>query len=1668
MAQPVRKRRLINRVARVVAKTLLFVILFILVIALLIETPPVQNVLRTQAVNWLEKKLKTKVTVGKVYISLPRKIELGDVYIEDQKKDTLLAGGSLKANINMFALAFGKDLNIRRLQLDNITLKANRLEADSLFNYQFFINAFTTTRTPDPADTTSFWIGIPELELNNVRLVYNDVKSGNDMEVWIDHLDSEIEKYDPAQFIVDVPRLNVDGLNARIYQLKVLSPDDSLTKDIREAKAASELFLDFDDANLKNVNIDYRNDVSSFYTNLAIGSLRVTPDNIDVTNKILELDSFSVSGTTTAIRFGKKETSKIVVEEIKQELESQVKAGWRVKINSLNFSDNRISYDNDNMPETSHGINYSHLGADSLHLLIDNFIFDTDSVGGKIINASFREKSGFELDELSGDLMFTSTNAYVRDLVLKTPGSDLKRFASLEYGSYKALNDSFANVMMEADISSSRVQVKDILAFAPALRNQKAFANPNDIWYINLQGRGTLNSLYIDNLQFEGLSDTKIDVSGTLATSQTAGYTGGNLTVRRLHTNQNDIALFTGRRLSTPQLNLPETYDATGTLSGSINHLTANLNIATNMGSAIVQGKFNNLMNPATANYTAAVRTNSLQLGRILRNNQVGAISANLVISGTGLQGPSMNTKFKGQVYAIRYNNYTYRNIDLSGVVQQNNYNIYADIRDPNIVLSGQFTGDMSSNPSIRFTGTIDSIKTLPLGFTKIPMIARGKVQAYIPVMTARTLEADILVTEALIVANNQRLPLDSIHLIAERDGEQQIIRLSSDVATGEIRGVYWYGELATIFSNSIEPYFSVTPVTPSAVHPYDFSFRFDVGNAPALAALVPGLKTFEPIHIEGTASNTRGLNGVANTAFISFNGNEISGLNMNFETTPAGLRVRADLQHLRNPTMNIYHTTLDATALNNRIDFNLNIDDKTGRDKYILAGLLTQPSRGVYTISLRGDSLVLNYDRWNVSPGNSLTISKDQILANNFTLSRNEQVMSLQTAGENLNVNFTNFQISTITGFMQADSLLANGAMTGIVSFKNILKQPVFTSDLAIRDLSLRGDTLGNASIKVDNIGQRYNTNATITGRGNDISLNGWFAPQGERDVALNLDLNVKQLQLSTLEGAVGGYLKNASGSVNGVVKIAGTLSNPTINGPINFNNASFAISVLGSQFKVDGEKLNITNNGFQFEDFVIRDTANNIMRLNGRINTVDFTEYYFDLDVDADHFKLLSTTKQKNSIYYGDLVVTTELHVDGSSSNPIVDGAMSVNKGTNLYVVIPQRDPGTVQREGVVEFVDMDNPSADTLFRNYDSLNVSKFLGMDITANIEIEKDAIFNIVIDEANGDFINLQGEALLSTGIDPSGKITLVGSYELEKGSYEITFNFLRRRFDIQKGSRIVWLNEPTKATMDVTAVYIANTAPIDLVQDQISASTPAIRNTYLQKLPFEVRLYMTGELMQPKVNFDIVLPLDKNYGVSNDIITQVDSRLAQIRTEPGEINKQVFSLLLLNRFVGQNPFESNSPMFSVSTYARQSVSKLLTEQLNKLAAGLFEGVDLNFDITSAEDYTTGERRSRTDLNIGLSKRLLNERLSVSIGSNFELEGPKHSNQKSSNVLGNLSVTYTLSRDGRYLLRFYRKNEYIGIVDGYIIETGLSFLISVDYDRFREILRSRKQRVENVK
>ncbi len=911
---------------------------------------------------------------------------------------------------------------------------------------------------------------------------------------------------------------------------------------------------------------------------------------------------------------------------------------------------------------------------------------------------------------------------------------------------------------------------------------------------------------------------------------------------------------------------------------------------------------------------------------------------------------------------------------------------------------------------------------------------------------------------------------MDTLQLLANRSDKGHYLQVSSDVINAKLHGKYKLTALGNIFQQAVQPYFAIAPGDSIITRdPYDFTFDAYILDNPALKVFVPGLHKIDSVFVQSHFSSQQGWSALIKAPAIDMGANKLRNLELNAGTNQDKLDFTATIQQITSGTsIELRNTTLRATIENNNIDFALNIKDRSAKDKYNIKGLFQQPRNGDYQFSIKPDSLLLNYSRWTIADNNKIIVAKQGINASNFVLSKNDQQLTINSQSNEgnapMDMSFTNFRLATLTGFVQTDSTLADGLLNGKITFTDLARKPVFIGNLTLNDLSLKQDTVGNVHILVNNkTPNTYTTNVALSGRGNDVKLYGNYYLKTDNS---NFDfvLDITEMPMTTMQAFANGAIKDASGFVNGKFDVTGTRAKPAVNGDLNFNKARFNLSMLNSYFTIDQEKIKVDQAGIHFDRFEIKDSSQNSLTLNGVAATSNFINYNFDLTIRASDFHALNSTKKDNKLFYGQLYFNTNLRVKGTEATPVIDGRLGINEKTKMTVVLPQREPGVVEREGIVEFVDKNAPFNDSLFMAaYDSLNTSSFTGMDISVNMTIDREAEFNLIIDEGNGDFLKIKGEASLTGGIDPSGKINLSGSYEIDQGSYELTFNFLKRKFDIVKGSKITWEGEPTQATVNVDALYVANTAPLDLVKNQLEGANTTQRNTYLQKLPFDVHLKMEGQLLQPQISFDIILPENKNYAVAGDIITNVRTRLTQLRNDPAEMNKQVFSLLLLNRFVADDPFSSSGGGFNASVLARQSVSKLLTEQLNRLAGDLVAGVDLNFDVLSSEDYSTGQRRDRTDLNVGLSKQLLNDRLTVSIGSNFELEGPQNSKQQSSNIAGNIAINYRISRDNRYILRAYRKNEYQGVIDGYIIETGIGFIITVDYNRFREIFTSVRER-----
>ncbi|AXY72681.1 translocation/assembly module TamB [Paraflavitalea soli] len=1660
----------LKKIGRIVLKTILVILGVLILLLVLIQTPPVQNFLRGKAVSWLEKKLQTKVAVGKLYIGFPKKIVLEGIYLEDRQKDTLFYGGRMKFDVNLWRL-FKSELLVNEVNLEGITAHIKRTLPDTTFNFQFIVDAFAPKEPSAPStDTSSMKMAIKHVVLDKVQARYNDVVTGNDMAVYVGHLDTRIDVFDPTHSIFSVPATRLSGLRARIYQRKPLVNEESPATDSADAAAGTDLQLSFKQIALEDCALDYGNDVSAFYTNLQLGELTVDMRQLDLTKRIVRLDEVNLNNTTATVRMGKKPAAKVVVKEIKQEVKAQADAGWLVTVGQLQLEKTAFRMDDDNAPKAKAGMDYAHLDLQDLQFGARDIHYSTDTISGQIEAGSFTEQSGFKLQQLQTSFQYTAKGAYLHDLLVETPGTRLERSVDVSYPSLEALQKNISLLQLDMDVQNSKVQVKDILTFAPDLHAQPAFANPNATWYINSRVSGSVKDLRIASFRVKGLQQTNVEMAGYIKGLPDMKQLQANLVIKDISSSAKDVRMLLPAGTIPATITIPSQFNLSGKVNGTEKNLFADLLLNTTLGTATFKGT---VQNPADSNnigYDAVVTTRSFDLKQLLQQPDLGLLTMEVSAKGKGRVPKTMDATVNGKIAVAEYKGYTYRDFKVNGHMAQQQFTVQAGIQNDPIHFSLDASGSVASTyPAIKLHAVIDSINTKALHLTEDAILYRGNIDADFPILNIDSLKGRLLVSKNLLVMGEKRIETDSVEVVADITDSGKVIRLNSEVLTAQLWGQYRLTELGTVVQRSVQKYFSNTTDSLTALPPYDFRVNATLINKPLLQGFVPDLKKMEPVLLTGHFTSNGGLNASLKAPLVIYGANEISNLALTANTNEERLQAVVTIDGVKvGQSLNVYGASLRANLADNKINFALNTTDVNGKDKYHLEGLLSQPTKGVYEFSMRPDSLMLNYQPWLASNDNVIRIDSTNITARNFWLSFMDQRLTIQTRedqqGQPLGVEFSRFRIATLASFIQKDSLLADGELNGNISFTNITKAPVFVGDLTVNNLSVNKDTLGDLHAVVNNkVTDNYDADITLTGRGNDVGVKGVYKVA---DVSsFDFNVAVRQLQLNTLEGVSMGSIKKASGTVNGQFAITGTMDKPSVNGELNFNKAILTPAALSTALKIDQEKISITNEGVVFDKFTIRDSANNTAELDGTAYTTNFSNYKFDLVFNARNFQALNSTKKDNNLYYGQLYLNSRLSIKGTELHPVVDGSLKVNEKTKLTVVLPQEDPGVQDREGIVRFVDRDSLANDTLWvdARLDSLNMTDIRDYDISVNITIDKEAELNLIVDEGNGDLLRVKGEANLNGGIDPSGKVTLTGTYELEQGSYELSFNFLKRKFDIQKGSRLIWQGEPTKADVDITAMYVANTAPIDLVESQLDQMPASTRNTYRQKLPFEVYLIMTGDLMKPKIAFDIKLPEDKNYGIDKSIVENSNTKLEQLRQQPAEMNKQVFALLLLNRFIREDPFITGNSSLTAEGFARQSVSKLLTEQLNRLASGLIEGVDINFDVQSEEDYSTGEFRNRTDLNVEVSKRLLNDRLKVTVGSNFELEGSQNTNRQSNNIAGNVSLDYQLSRDGRYMVRAYRKNEYEGILEGYIVETGVGLVITIDYNKFREIFESAKKR-----
>ncbi|CAD0002076.1 translocation/assembly module TamB domain-containing protein [Flavobacterium salmonis] len=1628
------------------------VIALLLLLIILIQVPSVQNYAKDKAITFLHKKIKTKVSLDKIAIKFPKEVVLEGFYFEDQKKNILLSGKRLEIDVDLVKL-INSELEINSVSLENVKANIYR-DKNGIFNFDYIIKAFESKEPKDP-DSKPFKIAVVKVNLDNVSFNFKDDFAKNDVKVKLSHFDTYFNKFDLDKMNFDIPNINLNGLKLVLDQDAVEKIAEVSVKTVDTISKRKDFRLKLDKIRLSKIDVSYDNKDSRLDSGIKLGTLNLNVNEIDLNRQLLDFDTFELKNLKGNLRLGVKDkqlkTPSLDSTSIKQ-------AGWKVKLKDVTIQNIAFKFDNMESKPTQKGIDYSHLDLSKFDLQAAKLYYGNDTISGNIKSLSANEKRGLQIQSLKTNFFYDSKNASLDNLYIRTPQTLLQNKIKLTYSSLAALKKDLPNLVIDANLKDSKVGFKDILLFAPDLHKTNPFRdNPNAILYLNTRLNGKIKNLNIPLFEMTGIGTTKVSLSGKvigLPDAQKANY---DLNIKKLSSTSKDVYSFVPKGTIPKNIQLPSQFNLNGKFKGSVQNFKTNLALNSTFGNAKIDALFDQRIKKGEK-YDATVYLLDFDLGRLIKNDSIGKITLKTKVKGKGLDPETAVAELDGIVQKAIFNRYTYRDLALKGKIENGSFAVKSGMSDPNLNFKLTASGNTKQKyPSIKLKLNLDIADLEKLNLHAGPMKLRGNIDADVANSNPDFLNGKVFLSNVQILKDTESIVLDSVRVIAFSDNTRNNIKISSQFLQAEADGKYKLTTLTSAIKKSLSKYIDLkNPKVNGESGEQRLTFKLKIDNDPILFKLIPKLTGLEPVNITGKYNNVTDTLEIKGTIpRIVYGTNTISDGKINIEAKENALEYRVSVATIESGAIKVPFTSLSGKVENNNLTYALEIQDAKQKQQYFIAGVFkAENSKNILKID--AENFVLNYEKWNIDPENAVEIGDKRLYINKFYLENAGNELKIQSQGTQnnapLQVDFVNFKIETILNIVKKDKLLMQGLINGNAVVENVMTSPTFTSDLKIDDFAFRGEAVGNIEVKVDNkTNNVLAANVMLTGQENDVNVKGNYRIS-DGNLDFNVDVNkltIKSIQAFTLENITEG-----TGYLSGNFKIVGTTSSPKVSGELNFNDTGFRITQLNSYFKTNQEKITFNNDVITFDKFSLYDQNDNELSVNGTIQSPDFKNYNFGLTVTADNFRAINSKAADNDLFYGDLFLDTKLNIKGTLDSPVIGGNIKINEETKFSVVLPQSDPSIADREGIVEFVNEDNLYLKQTVEMENKLNQSPLKGMDVSVDITIDKEAELTLVIDKGNGDYLNLKGEAQLTGGIDPSGKTTLTGKYEFSEGAYEMNFNMIRRKFDIQKGSSITWNGEPTMATLNITAIYKVETAPIDLLGSQLAVS-PTIRNTYKQKIPFETHLKMKGELLKPEISFDIILP-DGNYNVSSDIVTASQAKLEQLRQEPAELNKQVFALLLLNRFIGENPFASESGGTSAESLARQSVSKILSQQLNDLAGELIKGVELEFDLESTDDYTSGARENRTDLNVGVSKKLLNDRLKVTVGSSFGVEGQERANEESTNIAGDVALDYQLTKDGRYMVRAYRKNEYQVAVEGQVVETGVAFIITMSYNKFREL------------
>ena len=180
-----------------------------------LQLPVIQNFLKDRLVIYLEKKVKTKVSLDRFYVTFPNSLVMENLYLQGQTVDTLLYAKKFDVGLNIPKI-FKNTIDLTSIDLDGV--KANVVRnKDGSFNFDYFIDAFARKDSQE-SESKPFVISLDKIKLQNINVSFIDNQARNDISLKFKYFDTRVKTFDLDRNSYAVGNIVLDGLKLRLKQ----------------------------------------------------------------------------------------------------------------------------------------------------------------------------------------------------------------------------------------------------------------------------------------------------------------------------------------------------------------------------------------------------------------------------------------------------------------------------------------------------------------------------------------------------------------------------------------------------------------------------------------------------------------------------------------------------------------------------------------------------------------------------------------------------------------------------------------------------------------------------------------------------------------------------------------------------------------------------------------------------------------------------------------------------------------------------------------------------------------------------------------------------------------------------------------------------------------------------------------------------------------------------------------------------------------------------------------------------------------------------------------------------------------------------------------------------------------------------------------------------------